>query len=161
MRISYNKLWKMLIDKNMKKSDLKEKAFSFSIPEAVIKTALKNMPSANLTDGIYTISKADLRSDELFEKTKREADEYETRIIQQLSEYISVRTGNNTISDEILSQELTCFLVEDVSSHSTKCAEFIGEFVLKNEQNKEIQECLNKIRQGSMLCSVMNSISTI
>ena len=38
------------------------------------------MPGANLTDGIYTISKADLRSDELFEKTKREADEYETRI---------------------------------------------------------------------------------
>ena len=26
MRISYNKLWKMLIDKNMKKKDLKEKA---------------------------------------------------------------------------------------------------------------------------------------
>ena len=26
MRISYNKLWKMLIDKNMKKSDLKERA---------------------------------------------------------------------------------------------------------------------------------------
>lgn len=26
MRISYNKLWKMLIDKNMKKSDLRDKA---------------------------------------------------------------------------------------------------------------------------------------
>ena len=26
MRISYNKLWKMLIDKNMKKSDLKEQS---------------------------------------------------------------------------------------------------------------------------------------
>ena len=26
MRISYNKLWKMLIDMNMKKSDLKERA---------------------------------------------------------------------------------------------------------------------------------------
>lgn len=26
MRISYNRLWKLLIDKNMKKSDLKEKA---------------------------------------------------------------------------------------------------------------------------------------
>lgn len=26
MRISYNKLWKLLIDKNMKKSDLKERA---------------------------------------------------------------------------------------------------------------------------------------
>jgi len=26
MRISYNKLWKMLIDKNMNKSDLKDRA---------------------------------------------------------------------------------------------------------------------------------------
>ena len=26
MRISYNKLWKILIDKNMKKSDLRKKA---------------------------------------------------------------------------------------------------------------------------------------
>ena len=26
MRISYNKLWKILIDKNMKKSELREKA---------------------------------------------------------------------------------------------------------------------------------------
>ena len=26
MRFSYNKLWKMLIDKNMKKSDLKDQA---------------------------------------------------------------------------------------------------------------------------------------
>ena len=26
MRISYNKLWKMLLDKNMKKSDWREKA---------------------------------------------------------------------------------------------------------------------------------------
>ena len=34
MRISYNKLWKMLIDKNMKKSDLKEKAGISSAPIA-------------------------------------------------------------------------------------------------------------------------------
>ena len=34
MRISYNKLWKMLIDKNMKKSDLKEKARISSASQA-------------------------------------------------------------------------------------------------------------------------------
>lgn len=125
--------------------------FSFSIPEAVVRTALKSMQGVTLTNGIYTISKTDLHSDELFEETKREADEYETRIIQQLSEYISTRTDNHTISDETLSQELTYFLVDDVSSHSTKYSDFIGEFVLKNERNKEIQEGLNKIRQGSIL----------
>lgn len=30
MRISYNKLWKMLIDKNMNKHDLAEKSCQFS-----------------------------------------------------------------------------------------------------------------------------------
>lgn len=125
--------------------------FCFSIPEAVIRTALKNMPGATLTNGIYTISIDKVCMDMLFEETKKESDEYESRIIQLLSEYISVRTGNTVISEEVLSQELTNFLVEDVLFPSTKYAEFIGEFVLKNEQNKEIQDGLNKIREGSIL----------
>ena len=125
--------------------------FCFSIPEAVVKTSLKNVSGAILADGIYTISKTEVCTDELFEEAKKESDEYETRIIQLLSEYISVRTGNTMISAEALSKELACFLVDDESLHSTKYSELIGEFVLKNEQNKEIQEGLNKIREGSIL----------
>lgn len=125
--------------------------FCFSIPEAVVRTALKNMPGTTLANGIYNISKTEVCKDGLFEETKKESDEYETRIIQLLSEYISVRTDDDMISEETLSQELANFLLEDASSHSMKYSEFIGEFVLKNEQNKEIQEGLNKIRQGSIL----------
>ena len=77
----------------------------------------------------------DVCTDELFEETKKESDEYETCIIRLLSEYISVRTGNTMISEETLSKELACFLVEDESSHSTKYSELIGEFILTNEQN--------------------------
>lgn len=125
--------------------------FCFSIPEAVVRTALKNMPGTTLANGIYNISKTKVCKDELFEETKKESDEYETRIIQLLSEYISVRTGDDMISEETLSQELANFLLEDASSHSMNYSEFIGEFVLKNEQNREIQERLNKIREGSIL----------
>ena len=125
--------------------------FCFSIPEAVVKTALKNVPGAILADGIYSISKTEVCTDELFEETKKESDEYESCIIQLLSEYVSVRTGNTMISEETLSKELACFLVEDETSYTTKYSELIGEFVLKNEQNKEIQEGLNKIREGSIL----------
>ena len=74
--------------------------FCFSIPEAVIKTALKNMPGATLSDSIYDISKTEVCTDTLFEEKKKESDEYELRIIQLLSEYISVRTGNKMISEE-------------------------------------------------------------
>lgn len=125
--------------------------FCFSIPEAIIKTALKNLPGATLANGIYDISQDEVCTDSLFEKTKTESDEYESHIIQLLSEYISVRTSNNMISAETLSQELTNFLVEDAPSQSTKYSELIGEFVLKNEENKEIQDGLNKIREGSIL----------
>ncbi len=124
--------------------------FCFSIPEAIIKTALKNLPGATLANGIYNISQNEVCTDSLFERTKTESDEYESRIIELLSEYISFRTGNN-ISVETLSQELTNFLMEDAPSQSTKYSELIGEFVLKNEQNREIQDGLDKIREGSIL----------
>ena len=125
--------------------------FCFSIPEAIIKTALKNLPGATLAKGIYNISQDEVCTDSLFEKTKTESDEYESHIIELLSEYISFRTGNNMISAETLSQELTNFLVEDATSQSTKYSELIGEFVLKNEQKREIQDGLDKIREGSIL----------
>ena len=125
--------------------------FCFSIPEAIIKTALKNLPGATLANGIYNISQDEVCADSLFERTKTESDEYESRIIELLSEYISFRTGNNLISVETLSEELTNFLVEDAPSQSTKYSELIGEFVLKNEQNREIQDGLNTIREGSIL----------
>ena len=123
--------------------------FCFSIPEAVIKTSLKYMPGATLSDGTYNISNIETYSDTLFEEAKKESSEYESRIIQMLSEYIYFRTGN-TINKQKLSQELANFLVEDVSS-STMNSELIGEFVLKNEKDKEIQEGLDKIREGSIL----------
>ena len=91
--------------------------FCFSIPEAVVKTSLKNVSGAILADGIYTISKTEVCTDELFEETKKESDEYESCIIQLLSEYVSVRTGNTMISEETLSKELACFLVEDETSY--------------------------------------------
>lgn len=125
--------------------------FCFLIPEAVIKTALKSMSGTTLVDGIYNISKAKVYTNELFEEVKKESDEYETCIIELLAKYISERTGNNEISKEILSQELANFLLEDVSSHTAKYSDYIGEFVLKNEQDSKIQEGLNKIREGSIL----------
>lgn len=125
--------------------------FGFSIPEAVVKTTLKNLPGATVANGVYSISRTEVCADELFEETKKEADEYESRIIRLLAEYISARSGDDMVSEKTLSRELACFLVEESSSHTAKYSEYIGEFVLKNEHDKEIQEGLNKIREGSIL----------
>lgn len=42
-------------------------------------------------------------------------------------------------------------VLTDDCAHTTQFTDLIGEFVLKNEHNQEIQTGLNKIREGSIL----------
>lgn len=125
--------------------------FNFSIPEAVVKSSLKNMAGVSLACGTYSVTVGDFGSDSVFENKKKEADDYELCIIRLLSEYIVKRTGNDSVDTKDLAQELTWFLTEDITFHSTKYMDLIGEFVLKNENNAKIQDGLNRIRSGSIL----------
>lgn len=125
--------------------------FGFSIPEAVIKTSVKKMDGVSLDHGIYSVSFSEIKNNSLFEIKKKEADNNESYIIQLLSEYISSRIGDITIDKEKLINDLAHFLTEDQSSYSNNYTELIGEFVLKNEHDKNIQHSLDDIREGSIL----------
>lgn len=125
--------------------------FDFSIPEAVIKTSLKNMAGINLVDSIYNVTMSEIGTDSLFESKKREADEYSTNIIRLLSEYIINKTDNKAVEEKVITHELVNFLIKDQNISSTRYAELISEFIIKNEKNNDIQEGLNRIREGSIL----------
>lgn len=84
--------------------------FNFSIPEAVIKTSLKSMAGISLAHGTYSVIVGELGTDSVFEDKKKEADDYESCIIRMLSEYITKRSGQDSIDTAALIQELTCFL---------------------------------------------------
>ena len=125
--------------------------FCFTIPEAVIRTALKGMDGVSLESGIYHVSMGEMGKTSLFSEKKKEADTYETSIIRLLSDYIASRNENIVVNEELLTQELTSFLVEDFSAHSSHYTDYIGEFVLKYEHDDKIQAGLNQIREGSIL----------
>ena len=125
--------------------------FGFSIPEAVIKTSAKSMDGVSLGHGIYTVSFSEIEYNSLFEEKKKEADENKSYIIQLLSEYILSRTDDTTVNEEKLVNGLACFLTEDQSSYSSAYTELIGEFILKNENDQNIQQRLDVIREGSIL----------
>lgn len=125
--------------------------FEFSIPEAVIKTSLKNMAGVSLDHGTYNVVLSEIGTDSMFEVKKREADKSESNIIKMLYEYIADRT-NDSVSEETVTDELIGFLYEGAYIHSpNKYMDLIGEFILQNEHNTELREELNKIRQGSIL----------
>ena len=125
--------------------------FEFNIPEAVVKTALKRIDGVTLTNGEYSANLSEINSISDFEKKKKEADEYTTSIIQLLSKYISEKGSGLSTKEEILTQKLADFLIEDHPDHANEYTEIIGEFILKNEKNEDIQRGLNKIREGSIL----------
>ena len=124
--------------------------FGFSIPEAVVKTSLKNIAGLSLANSIYTVAMDEIGVDSLFESKKREADAYSSGIIQSLSEYIQSKTGAS-ITEGVLTHELICFLIKDPLTTPTRYAELISEFILKNEKNVSIQQGLDEIREGSIL----------
>lgn len=127
------------------------KHFCFSVPEAVVKTSLKNMEGISLDHGTYSVDVTELGSGSLFDEIKKEADAYESSIVQKLTDYISNRTGSTCVNEEALIQELTRFLTDDASIRPTQYVDLIGEFVLKNEKDQDVQDGLNKIREGSIL----------
>lgn len=139
----------------VKMKNLLAEAFGFDIPEAVIKSAARNMAGIKLSDGIYYVSIAELGSDSLFVEKKREADETNADTIALLVKYIQERTGEQSVSTDVLTQELVSFLVGEPST-SGKYTDIIGEFILKNEDNNDVQDYLNAVKEGSVLYIGLN-----
>lgn len=130
--------------------------FGFDIPEAVIKTASKRITGITLETGIFSVSPSEMEIDPKFAETQKASNEINASIIDILKEYIQNRSGACDISSEALSESLMAFLIEDQALVSGKYTDLIGEFVLKNENNSEIQEKLNDIREGSVLYLGLN-----
>ena len=125
--------------------------FGFSIPEAVIKTAAKKMTGVQLNNGSYTVRFEELGNDSLFQDKKKEADQTSLCIIKRLSQYILSKTDNASINENLLIQKLIAFLVDDQLVTSNKYTDLISEYIIKNENDKKIQNELDSIREGSIL----------
>lgn len=129
--------------------------FGFEIPEAVVRTSVRRMAGLTLEEGIYSVSITELGTDSLFREKQKEVDDTNTNIINLLVDYVRSRTGE-TVNCETLTHDLVAFLVDgQISSHG-KYTDYIGEFILKNEQNKVVPEGLTKIREGSILYIGLN-----
>lgn len=128
--------------------------FDFSVPEAVIKTAAKGMAGISSQKGIFTVSPTKIGTDSLFKEKKKEVDSTNDIIIAALSEYIQNRTEKK-VDTVALTEDLIGFLVEDQHT-ANQYTELIGEFILKNESNQDIQKGLDRIREGSILYLGLN-----
>lgn len=130
--------------------------FGFSIPEAVIRTSIKKMPGIDLNNKMFTANLDEIGSNSLFLEKKANSDVINSNIINSLMSYIIERTGNPAIWVDTLTKELAAFLLDDSNYASGKYANYISEFIIKNQDNKYIQDGLTNIREGSILYLGLN-----
>ena len=124
--------------------------FGFDVPEAVVKTSCKSIQGVDKKDNIFIVDRAIFSFDTSFEKAKTDAENMRANIICPLMEYIKEKNPTQNVTVDIATQALVAFLFGDQQSGIAQYSDIIGEFILKNAGNANIQEALAAIQEGSI-----------
>lgn len=140
-------------------SEMKNKlktVFGFNIPEAVVKTTSKNLPFVTKTQGSFYVNDKNILCDSVFASTKEEAENINSRIIDSLTTYIKEKSPDTAVNEDVLTQDLIAFLLDDKQNSTGVYTNWIGEYILKNAYNKEIQNIFRAILEGSIIYIGLN-----
>lgn len=136
------------------KNKLKE-FFGFDIPEAVIKTATKSLSYVTKVKTAFQVNHShidEMRNKiKILNEAKLSAERNSSNILSMLQRYIEEQSPGEIIDQNALEHDFISFLVVDQQSYSGKYTRLIGAFIISHENDIKLQECLNDIREGSIL----------
>ena len=125
--------------------------FGFDLPEVVVKRATDNLSCAKKEKGTFLVERHSCPIDEMIDRTKIEVESQSSQILKRLISYIKEREPDIELDLVALEQDFISFLIDNRQKVSAKHLNFIGEFIIASENDKEMQECLDNIREGSIL----------
>lgn len=133
--------------------------FSFRIPEAVVKSCLRNRLKREgyLTSaqGVFSVTEKFDTSDTIianFESVKNEQE----IIKDELIEYVAHTTGNelNEVSKKELMADFYSYFINGARDSAN--AVYISQFIIKNSRNEQFTTRLNTVEEGLLLYSGIN-----
>lgn len=132
--------------------------FGFDLPEVVVKRATDTLSYTKKEKGIFSLDEKSRSIDKTIEQTKIEVENQSSNILKKLTAYIKEREPSIELNLIDLEQDFISFLVDNRQKVSAKHLNFIGEFIIASENDKEMQKCLDCIREGSLLYIGINYI---
>lgn len=145
--------------------------FGFSIPDAVVRSVLKNRLIKDGTlvpgnDGTFLYRGDKSNAANAVNKEFAELIERHERIFQELREYVEKKLSKLLSAEECLDlrDSFNQYLLN--SSSTVEYAEFISSFIIVHESNDSFIESLNSVREGTILyegicySSDINSLGT-
>lgn len=133
--------------------ELLGKRFSFSIPEAVVRNALKRIKGIRREDGVYYIQSLPEKMEEI-DKRLADIDKQNEEVIEGLIKAIE-RNLDRTLSQAEREEAIQAFasFILDKDGASSKYAKTISAYVIKNSENSEFVKKLSFIKEGIILYS--------
>ncbi len=123
--------------------------YEFFVPKAVLTTTLKNTEDITTNDGVnFTAKFTSGRNFLEFEDLREDSCKMTNKVIEQLYNYVQQNNKNVYVNKDKLISNFINFVVEQ---SSCTYQEQICKFILLNEENDEIQQCLNNIKEGCIL----------
>ena len=133
--------------------------FTFTIPQAAIKTALKKVIACRKNGEVYTLEN---QIDDIGKiSALQEETGAENRILlESLYEYA------NRIEDDIQQQELeeafVKYIIDDSISQNRRYVEIISKFLIEHDNDLDFQRQIKEIREGSILyCGLAYNMSEL
>lgn len=132
-----------------------ETDFDFTIPEAVVKTTLKNRLTKSgfikLENGEYFVNNIDSKTDPNFEINFNQKSQTYKDTEDEFITYIQSKRESKLKENEVneIRENLKLYLLGN-GVHETY-TQVISEFIIKRKNDSEFQERLNQIREGLVL----------
>lgn len=130
--------------------------FGFDIPEAVVKTASKSLSYVIKENGEFKVNRSEMGDCEYFPDMMASAESKSVSIINQIKNFIELQNPDKPVNIDSVSQDLVAFLIDDQQKSVDDYFDIIGKFILVHEHDSDIQECLDAIREGSIIYIGLN-----
>lgn len=136
-------------------TQLLDKVFDFKIPEAVVKTTLKNrLKQENIlsfNEGIYTFIAEKIVANNLFEKEFTATKNGQAKIFENLIDYVEIVTNKRLLEEERdeLNKNFNSYLLDN--GVPDKHSQYISSYIIENQNNNGFTESLNTIKEGLIL----------
>ena len=130
--------------------------FGFNLPEAVVKTTSKHMPSITTENGVFLVNKALIKTDKALSSMLSLAESKSSKIIRELINFVVQKCPGKEVKTEDVTKDLIAFLIDDPQKSCANYTDLISEYILLHESDAETQKNLDSIREGSILYIGLN-----
>ena len=139
-------------------NELKEE-FTFTIPQAAIKTSIKQIQECKRNGDHYSIEFTRFDT-EKFSELHNTTSDINHEIVEKLVAF--AKNVDESIQRDSLEEAFIKFLIDDSLGTNAKYSEIISRFLIANESDTDFQRQISEIREGSILyCGLAYNITEL